>query len=325
MAKYTAELNEVVQINNGEIETFFDELLATYPLFNPAYREELNKKIIKHYYFHEIGFETAERFVFEVNRKMDEIMLYYNKLYESEIKINPLINYRKVGTLAETGDEKELESINVAIKDKETSAEVETKTDTESETLGTTGTRNDNLTNDTVANRKKQQATTGSQDTINNNDLTNTGTVKDVKSDTPTSQILTADIDNNYYASEAAVNNSTNNTAQTTKQNIAESQVEDATEKDESNQTQVTTSELTSDTTKSNTKSSSLGKEHSNERTSANDQTKDNKKTSARNQYINDEGITISESELIMKYRETFLNIDMDIIKELRPLFMLIL
>lgn len=313
MAKYTAELNEIVQINNGEIETFFDELLASYTLFNPAYREELNKKIIKHYYFHEIGFETAERFVFEVNRKMDEIMLYYNKMYESEIKINPLINYRKIGTLSETGDEKELESLNVSISDSETS------TDSESETLGTTGTRNDNLTNETVANRKKQQATTGSQDTLNQNDLTNTGTIKDVKSDTPTSQILSGDIASDYYASEAAVNNSTNNTAQTTKQNIAESQIEDATEKDESNQTQVTTSELTSDTIKENDKT------HTNERTSTNEQTKDNKKSNSKNQYVNDEGITISESELLMKYRETFLNIDMDIIKELRTLFMLIL
>lgn len=324
MAKYTAELNEIVQINNGTIETIFDELLTNYPLFNPTYREELNKKIIKHYYFHEIGFETAERFVFEVNRKMDEIMVYYNQMYKSEIEINPLINFRKVGSMSETSDDSETEAINVSITDNASVTDNETTTETEDEILSTTGSRNDNSQNDTTANRKKQQSTSGLQDTLNQNDLSNTGTVKDVKSDTPTSQILSGDISNDYYASEAAVNNSTNTTAQTTKQNIAESQLEDVNEDDKTQQTQTSTSDLSSDTTKDNDKTRINEKTSVNERLSTNDQTKDNKKSSSRNQYVNDEGITISESELLIRYRETFLNIDMEIIKELRSLFMLI-
>lgn len=324
MAKYTAKLNEIVQINNGEIETIFDSLLSDYELFDPTYRETLNKKIIKHYYFHEIGFETAERFVFEINRKMDEIMVYYNQLYKSEIDINPFVNFRKSTSVAESSDDSEVETINLSVTDNSTTTDNETTTETEDEVLSIIGNRDDVVQNDTTATRNKLQSTSGLQDTTNENELSNTGTVKDVKSDTPTSQLLGGDISGDYYASEVSVNNSTNNTNQTTIQNIAESQLQDVSENDETAQTQTTTSDLTSDTTKDNDKTRVNEKTSVNDKTSSNEQEKDNKKSSSRSQYINDEGITISESELLMRYRETFLNIDMDIINELKTMFMLI-
>lgn len=68
-------------------------LIGDYPIFDENYREVLNRKIVRHYYFWESGFETYARFQFELNRKMNEIMPYYNKLYESElIDIKPFIN-----------------------------------------------------------------------------------------------------------------------------------------------------------------------------------------------------------------------------------------
>lgn len=324
MAQYTAELNEVVQIENGELVTFFDELLASYELFNPTYRDTLNMKIVKHYYFHEIGFETAERFVFEVNRKMDEIMVKYNQLYKSQIDINPLVNFRKLTNIAETSDDKENETINSTIDNSENENINIVGSDSESEVLNTVGTRNDELQNDTSANRDMSKSTSGTQDTLNENDLTNTGKVKDVKSDTPTSLILDGEIEGDVYASEASVNDTTNATNQTTTQNIAENQIEDTNEKDSTTQTQSTTSDLTSDTSKVNDRLSNNDTTRIKDGNVTNDSSRDNKKSSSRNQYINDEGITISESELLMRYRETFLNIDLDIINELRTMFMLI-
>ncbi len=72
-----------------------------YPVFNdwwktfvPEHREELERKIIHAYFFEQIGQETPEKFVYMLNAHLEQIMPYYNKLYESElIKFNPLLNH----------------------------------------------------------------------------------------------------------------------------------------------------------------------------------------------------------------------------------------
>jgi hypothetical protein len=61
-----------------------------YPIFDEAHREPLNKKIIEHYWNYEIGQETIDMFVFALNRKMREIMPYYNQLYLTELDFDPL-------------------------------------------------------------------------------------------------------------------------------------------------------------------------------------------------------------------------------------------
>lgn len=76
----------------GEIlQTGYQLSLNNYPIFSEDYRETLNQKIIDHYFFREIGQETADRFNFFLGRKMNEIMPYYNQLYKSAmIKFDPL-------------------------------------------------------------------------------------------------------------------------------------------------------------------------------------------------------------------------------------------
>jgi len=53
----------------------------TYPIFNESYRAELETKILTHYYTYEIGSETYTEFKFNLYKKMNENMPYYNKLY----------------------------------------------------------------------------------------------------------------------------------------------------------------------------------------------------------------------------------------------------
>lgn len=73
------------------IEGGFDLGLKDYPIFDEAYRNVLNQKIINHYYFREIGLETAALFKWFLNTRMMEIMPYYNQLYESaKLEITPL-------------------------------------------------------------------------------------------------------------------------------------------------------------------------------------------------------------------------------------------
>ena len=53
----------------------------SYPIFDENYRETLEIKILTHYYDYEIGTETFESFKFNLYKKMNENMPYYNKLY----------------------------------------------------------------------------------------------------------------------------------------------------------------------------------------------------------------------------------------------------
>lgn len=62
-----------------------------YPLYDPQYKNVLETKIMEHYWFREIGLETYGKFKFFLNRKLNEIMPYYNQLYKSAtIEFNPM-------------------------------------------------------------------------------------------------------------------------------------------------------------------------------------------------------------------------------------------
>lgn len=77
MAKYTTTIKELMKNN-------FDFQLTSYPIFDESYRETLNKNILNHFYMCEIGFETAALFRFYLKQKMNEIMPYYNTLYNNQ-------------------------------------------------------------------------------------------------------------------------------------------------------------------------------------------------------------------------------------------------
>lgn len=104
MSKYTIELRNLVENSNVDLG------MKDYPLYVfknnipemgknlkgqdiTEFRDYLNNYIYEHFYFREIGFETPQRFVFMMNRKMNEIMTYYNQMFNSiDIKFNPLWN-----------------------------------------------------------------------------------------------------------------------------------------------------------------------------------------------------------------------------------------
>ena len=84
----TIELREVVKDSD-----IFDRC-DPFPIWDEDHRGELEKKIIEHYYFRQINFETVGRFKFYLNVRLREIMPRYNKLYKTTIyKYNPIENY----------------------------------------------------------------------------------------------------------------------------------------------------------------------------------------------------------------------------------------
>lgn len=107
MSKYTTELRFICEEKAGYSESQdgskTEEVISksvnkifnfNYPLFDESYRNVLNKKIIDHFYFREIGYETYGLWHNRLRMKMNEIMPYYNKLYESELLLHdPFRNY----------------------------------------------------------------------------------------------------------------------------------------------------------------------------------------------------------------------------------------
>lgn len=88
-AKYTVVLKELM--DNPEVMSKIEEAMSTYELYVPKSkqeyipnyiptRSELNKKILNHYKYREIGFETVGRFLDELKIALEEIMPYYNQL-----------------------------------------------------------------------------------------------------------------------------------------------------------------------------------------------------------------------------------------------------
>lgn len=71
-----------------------------FPIYDEAYRPELEKKILRHFYTREIGYETVGLWKLKLEDKLNLIMPYYNKLYESTLlEFNPLydVDYKVEG------------------------------------------------------------------------------------------------------------------------------------------------------------------------------------------------------------------------------------
>ena len=89
-ARYTVVLKDLM--DNEQTARELSTALSTYPLYKQKNgdietiipeREELNKRLLNHYKYREIGFETVGRFLDELQITMEEIMPYYNELYAS--------------------------------------------------------------------------------------------------------------------------------------------------------------------------------------------------------------------------------------------------
>lgn len=101
MAHYTTTIRTLIDNN-------FDFELDEYPIFDETYRETLNQNILNHYYNDEIGFETASLFRFHLKARLNEIMPYYNNLYNIQKKIlenaGSGLNFREIISRETSGE-----------------------------------------------------------------------------------------------------------------------------------------------------------------------------------------------------------------------------
>lgn len=104
MSNYTTEVRYICEVAAGydesqERDNVYNVITNAmpkvfnfnFPIFDEAYRPVLERKILMHYYTREIAFETVGLWKLKLETRLNEIMPYYNKLYELELtEYNPI-------------------------------------------------------------------------------------------------------------------------------------------------------------------------------------------------------------------------------------------
>lgn len=214
-ARYTEYLRDIMK--NPLSKDALEAALSTYPLYqaDKTYdliptRQQLNKKLLDHWKYREIAFETVGRFVDELEITMCEIMPYYNEMFKTIVTMaelpNPFDNVDVVETFEqERSDTSSTEGTNSSTN--VSTGRVTNENDTEN-----SGTSNESATGSTSG--QNTQTTNG----------------KNVKVDTPASalDIGAEGIDSLDYASEANWNKDVTSGSETgTSENATERSTRD--------------------------------------------------------------------------------------------------
>lgn len=305
MSKYTTEVRFICENSAGlsesegadNVDSVLDRCWNKvfnfdFPIFDENYRQVLCRKILKHYYTREIAHETVGRWKLALNAKLNEIMPYYNQLYKSELlKFNPFYDVDLTrsregsGTKDTTGS-----TINTS-----TESGTNTKTDTV-----TSKETSSNTSNSTESNTSK---TTESN---SNNTVTNDNTLNRF-SDTPQNSMDTQGIaDSVPLTTVTKVNEDIN-------VNSTGSSTVDVT----GSKTGKVDSSGNVDKTINDTIKGTDSREINGSGTS----TENINSTDKYIETVKGKQGTESYSSMLMKFRETFLNIDMMIIEDCSDCF----
>lgn len=305
MAKYTTEVRSICESLAGFdsskgymstqeiIENSRSKIFSfNYPIFDNEYKSVLETKILKHFYGREIGAETFGRWQLWLDARMNEIMPYYNKLYESELlEFNPFndVDYTRTGNRDGENGGTVTDRMAGTVQDAFTgnveahgTGTIATDTDgSETQTDNTTQTRN-------ISNAPKMERW-------------------DEFSDTP--QGALTDVRNLNYLTNARhiTEDGTGSSESGTVQNTGTT-----TNATDMTQTQTRNTTDTQDTENSNTRTYNTTDTRTNALTS----------TEEYLERISGKMGTTPYATLLRDFRDTFLNIDMLIINNLNDLFM---
>lgn len=339
MANYTTELRTIVEhygndnkvgnssSTNDSIKKALPYIFDDFNIFDDAYREVLETKIVKHFYTREIAYETVPLWRFKLNTRLDEIMPLYNQLYRSELlKFNPFYDidmyteHSGKGT-RDTDDTSNTE--DTQLDNRSTDRTHESSTD-ENRSQSTT----DNTTKDAEVSRNANETQKGSSSVDSNNqtnsDSRSSDVARDLYSETPqgglegledgtylTNARKTAS-DNHTVSADNGNTQERSETANTTSANAVESS------KDQTNRAGT----LSDKTSRGENATESSTDKYESDRQSIRTANQKSRTTEDYLQHVYGKNGGKDYSSLLMEYRKTFVNIDMMVIEELEPLFM---
>ena len=362
MSKYTTEVRFLCESLTGHDESedysSIDEIIEDalpiifsfdFPIFDEEYREVLETKILRHYYTREIGCETYGLWKLRLQTKLNEIMPYYNKLYESELfKYNPLYDVDMTTTNVgqKTGERTDVNQSETSNDNNATSiiAENEENTDTSVGSVNnkreSENTINQNQTDtDSRSNTFDGTRNTENEDTTVNSSSTqggSTATNQNMYSDTPQGGL--SNVDNlTYLTNYRKVLDAGTNSSATDSTGVASGKSKINDENTETSQgTKVSNNQsdesgvITDKQDSTNVNDSIRNRERSETvagNTKQNSSSTNVGKTSNTEDYVMHvigKSAGASYAKMLREFRDNLLNIDMDIIRDLADLFMLI-
>ena len=222
-----AEVESPAWSDQTNVDTIIDSAIPKvfnffFPIFSEDYRKTLEHHILQHFYTREIAFQTVGRWKLGLQQKLNDIMPYYNKLYESqELDVDPFNNIDVTETSESSG--------NTTSKNNTTRN-------------GTSVTTGSSETNDT-ADGTSGTETNGTTTTNNSQETTSSHT--DAFSDTP--QGTLSNVDNLTYLTEYRKIGENNNVTDTGEQTTTGNA--DVTTHDETNSNTKTNSQTETDST----------------------------------------------------------------------------
>lgn len=370
MSKYTTELRFICEMASGLDESKgyndIEEIVTTaaphifndYPIFDEEYRPILEKKILMHYYTREICEETVGLWKLRLASRMNEIMPYFNKLYESELlRYNPLMDVdyteQHTGSGTSTANDTEKRDTDSVRANNSTQLEKNVRTDDLTITENTDQTTDteeanisSNVRNETVANTGTIKVNTdgsSNRETENTTDTTDSQLHWDLYSDTPqgtVEDIVGTPSEHNRYLTNARENTDTDTFhSHSTGTDDETHEDETTTENDTKTNTNANditnnsidktdTTERHSETAKEGTvkfdnTSTRTGSDMINEKTKAEYE----KRTNTTDEYTLRKFGKRGEytyARMVKEFRDTFLNIDEMIINKLADLFILL-
>lgn len=152
MADFTVRLVDLIK-SGYDVES---KAMASWPSPTDEWRNEVNAAILRHYYFREIGAETADMFSFFLDAALNEVMPYYNERRAAnllDIGVDPLVSFStqtntsgtNEGTRTSNSTDKNTHTINRTTKDD--------YSNTNTSTINTSGQSNtEGSTTDTSSN-----------------------------------------------------------------------------------------------------------------------------------------------------------------------------
>lgn len=337
MSAYTTEVRYVCEVYAGREESgdFTDidgivenartKIFGSYPIFDETYRPILEKKILKHYYTREICEETVGLWKLRLQNRMNEIMPYFNKLYQSElIEFNPLYDI----DITKTGNNK---GTNSGEKNRTTERELERNSkenNSNMETFANTTKTDQTTTNNLTLTDSGTQTKTGSgsvEDTGTLTKTTNEDRVHwDLYSDTPQGDLNGINaIDNKMYLTNARKITADDVITETGGNTLRRTSSDNGTTQTSNTNTNTGTVDNDIDQIIDGSRNN-LGNTEVNGSEGENITGNETHEINTTEQYMEhvygkNGGVTFSEA--LIKYRDTFLNIDLQVINALDDLF----
>lgn len=260
----------------------------TFPMYDETYRTVLETKIVKRYYSRELNELDEELWKLRIDAKLNEIMPLYNQRYATTLyQINPLYNH-SLNTTRSGNSSQSVEETDDTTLSKQRLVDI-TRDDTQVVSRGNT------------SQSEGSNTQTATNSGTSRDEITEDNVIK--KSDTPMGSIQSI---TDGYMSEAQVEDKDHTTVHSENGTQTSSQSQNATVIETSQENANGAS--TENTTESGSDTTAREREQS---------------VTNTEQYLESVvgNVGVSQSKLVQEYRDILINIDVEILNELKPLF----